>query len=63
MRPAAELEVGDRVRLASGRELTITKIKPRLLGNDDLICLVEETDEGWFAQGTFRTTELELLGG
>ena len=63
LKPAGELQVGERIRLASGRELTITRIKPRLLGNDDLVSLVEDTAEGWFAQGALKTKEFELLEG
>ena len=58
---ASELRPGERVRLASGRELEITRIQRPFLGSDDLLCLVEDTPEGWFAQGMAVTKELEVL--
>ena len=50
MKRAADVVPGDRVRLASGREMNVTRIERDFLGLDDLICLVEDTDERWFAQ-------------
>jgi len=58
---ASELVVGERVKLSSGRELEITRIKRPFLGNEDLLCLVEDTENGWFAQGTLASKEFEVL--
>jgi hypothetical protein len=49
---------GDRVRLASGRELHVTRIERDFLGYDNLICFVEDTDECWFAHAMSVTDEV-----
>jgi hypothetical protein len=54
---------GDRLRLTSGREMTVTRIEHGFLGVDDLICLVEDTDECWFAQALFLTADVETVSG
>jgi hypothetical protein len=55
---AADVVPGDRVRLASGREMTVTRIERHFLGLDDLICFVEDTHERWFAQALPVTTDV-----
>jgi hypothetical protein len=61
MKVASELQPGERVLLSSGRELEITRILRPFLGTDDLLCLVEDTADGWFAQGMAATQKLEIL--
>lgn len=47
----SDVSVGDRVRVASGTELTVSRIDgPPFLGSEDRVCLVEDTDERWLAQ-------------
>jgi hypothetical protein len=60
-KPASEINPGDRIRLASGREMTVTRIQQGLLGRDDLLSLIEDTADGWFAQGVRTTAELEVI--
>ena len=39
---AADVRVDDRLRLASGTELTVTRVENGFLGSDDLVCFVED---------------------
>jgi len=57
-KPAAEVVPGDRVRLASGREMDVTRIERDFLGVDNLVCFVEDTDECWFAQALLVTADV-----
>ena len=49
--PATDVRAGDRVRLASGVELTVSRVDSPFLGRTDLVKLVESTDQRWLAQG------------
>jgi hypothetical protein len=55
---ADEIVPGDRVLLASGREMNVTRIDRDFLGLDDLICFVEDTHERWFAQALPVTADV-----
>jgi glutathione peroxidase len=48
--PAAQVEPGDYVRLASGAELEVTRIIDRFLGRAGMLCLVEDTASRWLAR-------------
>ncbi|MDX6468028.1 MAG: hypothetical protein QOI27_3068 [Gaiellaceae bacterium] len=58
---AAEVVPGDRVRLASGREMEVTRIERDFLERDDLVCLVEDTDRSWFAQALLVTAAVDVV--
>ena len=58
MKRAADVVPGERVRLASGREMNVTRIERDFLGVDDLICFVEDTHECWFAQALLITADV-----
>ena len=58
MKRAADVVPGDLVRLASGREMNVTRIEHDFLGRDDLICFVEDTDQRWFAQALLITADI-----
>jgi hypothetical protein len=58
---AADVQVGDRVRVASGAELLVSRIEPRLLGLDRLMAFVEDTPERWFKQALVPSAEVEVL--
>jgi hypothetical protein len=61
IRPASETEVGDRVRLPNGAELTVTRVEEAFLGREELICLIEDTLARWLAQPVTRDAEVEVL--
>jgi hypothetical protein len=61
IKKAADVLPGERVRLASGREMTVSRIVEQLLGRDDLLCFVEDTNETWFAHGVRVTAEADVI--
>ena len=58
--PAADVRLGDRFRLGSGTELTVTGIKTSFLGLEDLVCFVEDSETQWLAQALWLTSEVEV---
>jgi hypothetical protein len=57
---ATDVQVGDRIRLAAGTELLVSRIEPRLFGLD-LVAFIEDTPERWFKQAMAPSTEVEVL--
>ena len=62
-RPTLALEVrpGDRDRMRSGTVITVTRIEPRFLDSDEMLCLIEDTEERWRAQPVRRDAEIDVL--
>ncbi|MGH2850018.1 MAG: hypothetical protein ACRDLP_05320 [Solirubrobacteraceae bacterium] len=58
--PASQVRVGDRVRTASGIELTVTRIDETFLGRADMLAFVEDSDERWLKLPALREGEVEL---
>ena len=58
--PASEVKEGDRVRLANGNELTVTRIETGFFGV--MLAFIEDTPERWFKQPVQETAEVEVLG-
>jgi hypothetical protein len=59
--PALEVRPGDRVRMRGGTVITVTRIETRFLDNDEMICLIEDTDERWRAQPVRTDAEIDVL--
>jgi len=57
---AGEVGTGDRLRLASGTELTVSRIETAFLGYDDLICFIEDSQAQWLAQAVWSNSEIEV---
>ncbi len=55
---AVDVVPGDRIRLASGREMSVTRIEHDFLGVDNLVCFVEDTQQCWFAHAVFVTDDV-----
>ena len=60
---AADVRAGDRVRLASGVELLVSRIEARFLGRDGLIALVEDTPARWYKQPVSEAADVEVARG
>jgi hypothetical protein len=58
---AADVRVGDRIRLAAGGELLVSSIQPRLLGLETLMAFIEDTPDRWFKQAMAPSAEVEVL--
>jgi hypothetical protein len=57
---AADVQAGDRIRLASGLEMQVSRIEPRLLGRDGLLAFIEDTADRWYKQPVPATAEVEV---
>ncbi len=57
---AADVQVGDRIRLATGAELLVSRIEPRLLGLE-LVAFIEDTPERWYKQAMVPTADVDVL--
>jgi hypothetical protein len=66
---AADVRPGDRVRLASGQEILVSRIEPNFMGMDAVVALIEDTPTRWFKQPVPRpprsrsSGRLEILQG
>ena len=49
VKPAGEVRPGDRVRLRSGTEMTVTRVERPFLGQQHLVCFIEDTETRWLA--------------
>lgn len=58
---AADVQPGDRVRLAGGRELLVSRVESPFLGREGMLAFIEDTPERWFKQPVPSGTELEVL--
>jgi len=59
---AADVHVGDRVRLADGIEMLVSRTEPRLLGLD-LVAFIEDTPVRWYKHAASPDTEVEVTRG
>ncbi len=57
---AADVQAGDRIRLASGLEMQVSRIEPRMLGRDGLLAFIEDTPDRWYKQPVPATAEVEV---
>jgi hypothetical protein len=58
---ATDVRVGDRLRTRTGLELTVTRIDHGLLGRQDFLSFVEDSDEQWLKMPAPRDGEVELV--
>jgi hypothetical protein len=57
---AADVQPGDRIRLASGQEMLVSRVEPGFMGLDGMIAFIEDTPDRWFKQPVPQTAELEV---
>jgi len=57
---AADVRAGDRVRLASGAEMLVSRIETRFLGRDGLIAFIEDTPARWYKQPVSQAAEVDV---
>jgi hypothetical protein len=58
---AADVRPGDRVRLASGQEILVSRIEPNFMGIDAMVAFIEDTPTRWFKQPVPQATEVEVI--
>lgn len=59
--PVVDVQPGDRVRLASGQEMLVSRIEPNFFGRENMVAFIEDTPERWFKQPVPNATEVEIL--
>ena len=60
--PIQEVQAGDRVRYR-GSEFVVSRIDPKFLGRDEMVCLIEDTPERWHAYPGPHGAEVEVAVG
>ena len=58
--PAGEVRLGDRVRVASGQEVLVSRIEPAFMGIDTMLAFIEDTPDRWFKMPVPHSTEVEV---
>jgi hypothetical protein len=58
---ATDVQIGDRLRTRTGLELTVTRIDHGLLGREDFLSFVEDSDEQWLKMPAQRNGDVELV--
>jgi hypothetical protein len=56
-----DVQPGDRVRLANGREMLVSRVEANFLGRDTMVAFIEDTPERWFKQPVQQAAEVEIL--
>jgi hypothetical protein len=59
--PVPDVRPGDRVRVASGQEILVSRIEDRFLGRENMVALIEDTPDRWFKQPVQVAAEVEVL--
>jgi hypothetical protein len=59
----SDVQPGDRIRLASGREMLVSRIEPNFFGREQVVAFIEDTAERWFKQPVPLTAEVEIQRG
>jgi hypothetical protein len=58
--PATDVQVGDRVRLASGLEMLVSRIEPAFLGLEGRMAFIEDTPSRWYKQPVAASADVEV---
>jgi hypothetical protein len=58
---ATEIRLGDRVRVRSGAELTVTRIDEGFMGRANMLAFVEDSEEQWLKMPALLDGEVELV--
>lgn len=59
--PVSDVQPGDRVRLANGSEMLVSRIEPNFFGRAAMVALIEDTPQRWFKQPAQLAAEIEVL--
>jgi hypothetical protein len=58
---AGQVRAGDRIRLATGLEMLVSRIEPAFLGRENLFAFIEDTPARWFKQPVPQAAEIEVM--
>jgi len=57
----AEVQPGDRVRLASGEEVLVSRIEEAFMGRAEMVAFIEDTPERWYKRPVPTSAAVEVL--
>ena len=60
---AAEVKVGERVRIPTGQELLVSRIESPFLGMAGMLALIEDSPQQWFKQPLPVESPVEVESG
>ena len=60
---AGDVREGDKIRLGSGRVLSVTTIQTGFLGRPNMVAFIEDTPQGWYKQPMMDTASVEVQRG
>ena len=55
-----DVQPGDRIRLASGQEMLVSRIEPNFFGREAMVALIEDTPDRWFKQPMMSDSDVEI---
>ena len=58
--PVSDVQPGDRIRLAPGREMLVSRIEPNFFGRGNMLAFIEDTPDRWFKQPAQYAAEVEV---
>jgi hypothetical protein len=61
--PVGDVMPGDRVRLATGQEVLVSRIETNFMGMDSLVAFIEDTPTRWLKQPVPQSAEVEVQRG
>jgi hypothetical protein len=61
--PVGDVMPGDRVRLATGQEVLVTRIETNFMGMEAMVAFIEDTPTRWLKQPIPQTAEVEVQRG
>ena len=61
--PVGDVMPGDRVRLATGQEVLVSRIETTFMGMDSMVAFIEDTPTRWLKQPIPQSAEVEVHRG
>jgi hypothetical protein len=58
--PAGKVRPGDRIKLAAGQELVVSRIETAFFGRPDMLAFIEDTSARWYKQPMPVDTAVEV---
>jgi hypothetical protein len=55
-----EVKLGDRVRLASGHEVLVSRIEPSFMGIETMVAFIEDPPAQWFKMPVQKSMQVEV---
>lgn len=59
----SEVQPGDRVRLASGEEVLVSRIEAPFMGRAEMVAFIEDTPTRWYKRPVPTSASVEVQAG